>query len=497
MSLPFMRKLNPFKPTDIGGCQLWLDSTDSSTVSFSSGSNVSQWRDKSGSSNHFSITNGTTSYISDNGMSVISFPSGAIMSSANQITFTTSSAFYIVSRINSISGAGIGMLLGFTNINGADKSIRLYVSGTIGISLLGTAGVGDGNELANNNYFVNGSFNPSFGSNVYLNVYSIIGTVAPQSGGTSFLTLSSSFMSRFFIGNIAEFIYYPAGITNRQREQIEGYLAQKWGLQANLPAGSPGRTGVIYPHTLLIDSLTTGQPTQKPFIRSIGAVILGGSFQFTTTPSQYLSIPNNAGFTQNTAFTYELWYYPTSTDGGYIVAMLQHNWITIKWAAGGAGTIGLDMSYVGNPPGYVAQNRTYAINRWHHIALSWNGTNGVLYMNGVSEAVFTGAGGLVNDGNDLRIGQYQGQGQQTPLGYFTNIRFVKGVSVYTGAFTPPTGPLKLTQSAGTNISAITAGQTQLLILATNSAGLLTDSSTNNFTITNNGSVSWNALTPFS
>ena len=492
-----MRKLNPFKPTDIGGCQLWLDSTDSSTVSFSSGSNVSQWRDKSGSSNHFSITNGTTSYISDNGMSVISFPSGAIMSSANQITFTTSSAFYIVSRINSISGAGIGMLLGFTNINGADKSIRLYVSGTIGISLLGTAGVGDGNELANNNYFVNGSFNPSFGSNVYLNVYSIIGTVAPQSGGTSFLTLSSSFMSRFFIGNIAEFIYYPAGITNRQREQIEGYLAQKWGLQANLPAGSPGRTGVIYPHTLLIDSLTTGQPTQKPFIRSIGAVILGGSFQFTTTPSQYLSIPNNAGFTQNTAFTYELWYYPTSTDGGYIVAMLQHNWITIKWAAGGAGTIGLDMSYVGNPPGYVAQNRTYAINRWHHIALSWNGTNGVLYMNGVSEAVFTGAGGLVNDGNDLRIGQYQGQGQQTPLGYFTNIRFVKGVSVYTGAFTPPTGPLKLTQSAGTNISAITAGQTQLLILATNSAGLLTDSSTNNFTITNNGSVSWNALTPFS
>ena len=69
--------------------------------------------------------------------------------------------------------------------------------------------------------------------------------------------------------------------------------------------------------------------------------------------------------------------------------------------------------------------------------------------------------------------------------------------MYTGAFTPPTAPLTVTQSAGTNISAITAGQTQLLILATNSAGLLTDSSTNNFTITNNGSVSWNALTPFS
>jgi hypothetical protein len=430
-------------------------------------------------------------------MSVISFPSGAIMSSANQITFTTSSAFYIVSRINSITGAGIGMLLGFTNINGADKSIRLYVSGTIGISLLGTAGVGDGNELANNNYFVNGSFNPSFGSNAYLNVYSIIGTVAPQSGGTSFLTLSSSFLSRFFIGNIAEFIYYPAGITNRQREQIEGYLAQKWGLQGSLPAGTPGRTGVIYPRNLLIDSLTTGQPTRKPFIRALRPVALGGSFQFTTTPSQYLSIPNSTAFTQNTAFTYELWYYPTSTNTGYLVAMLQSNWITVRWNTGTAGTIGLDMSFVGNPPGYVAQNRIYAINRWHHIALTWNGTNGVLYMNGVSEAVFTGAGGLVNAGNDLRIGQYQGQGQPTPLGYFTNFRWVKGVSVYTGAFTPPTAPLSVTQSAGTNISAITAGQTQLLISATTSGSLLTDSSTNNFTITNNGSVAWNALTPFS
>jgi hypothetical protein len=254
---------------------------------------------------------------------------------------------------------------------------------------------------------------------------------------------------------------------------------------------------VIYPRNLLIDSLTTGQPTRKPFIRALRPVALGGSFQFTTTPSQCLSIPNSTAFTQNTAFTYELWYYPTSTNTGYLVAMLQSNWITVKWNTGTAGTIGLDMSYVGNPPGYVAQNRIYAINRWHHIALTWNGTNGVLYMNGVSEAVFTGAGGLVNAGNDLRIGQYQGQGQPTPLGYFTNIRFAKGVSVYTGAFTPPTAPLSVTQSAGTNISAITAGQTQLLISATTSGSLLTDSSTNNFTITNNGSVAWNALTPFS
>jgi len=371
-----MRKLNPFKPTDIAGCQLWLDSTDSSTVSFSSGSNVSQWRDKSGSSNHFSITNGTTSYISDNGMSVISFPSGAIMSSANQITFTTSSAFYIVSRINSITGAGIGMLLGFTNINSADKSIRLYVSGTIGISLLGTAGVGDGNDLANNNYFVNGSFNPSFGSNVYLNVYSIIGTVAPQSGGTSFLTLSSSFMSRFFIGNIAEFIYYPAGITNRQREQIEGYLAQKWGLQGSLPAGTPGRTGVIYPRNLLIDTLITGQPTRLPFIRS-RATLQTRTFTYTGSLQSFI-VP-----TTTSSITVYMWgaggggYYPTQSYGGagcYLTGILPvTGGETLSVLVGQAGTIQ-----------FPAQTG---------LATRFGGGGGIISTGGNGNAQFNGSGG--------------------------------------------------------------------------------------------------------
>jgi hypothetical protein len=431
MSLPFMRKLNPFKPTDIGGCQLWLDSTDSSTVSFSSGSNVSQWRDKSGSSNHFSLTNGTTSYISDNGMSVINFPSGAIMSSANQITFTTLSAFYIVSRINAITGTNnIGMLLGFTNINGGDKSIRLYVSGTIGISLLGTAGVGDGNELANNNYFVNGSFNPSFGSNVYLNVYSIIGTVAPQSGGTSFLTLSSSFLSRFFIGNIAEFIYYPAGITNRQREQIEGYLAQKWGLQGSLPAGTPGRTGVIYPRNLLIDSLTTGQPTRKPFIRSLRISIItpgslfhldagnpasypgsgstwtdlagsgltttlfntptyssanGGYLSFAPASSQYGQ--TSASFATQSVWSVEVWHYYTNTNNGPFSCILTEVWnntpINFTLGCVSGSTSSLQAAYFNSI--WYATTGSYSLPSvgWYHIVGTYDGTNIKLYVNNV------------------------------------------------------------------------------------------------------------------
>ena len=60
-----------------------------------------------------------------------------------------------------------------------------------------------------------------------------------------------------------------------------------------------------------------------------------------------------------------------------------------------------------------------------------------------------------------------------------------------------TFPDATTQSSSTNISAITGTQTQLL-LNTYSAGanFLTDTSTNAFTVTNNGAVTSSATNPF-
>lgn len=474
-----MKKKAGFKPSDYAGCQLWLDGADPNGTGRApaNGAVLTSWTDKSGTGNTVTLPSLTYSVNTFTGYPGVVFTSGT---ASSQLTLTPYDCFFASSYTSALFPTSYPGLLGQT-------TVLMF-----------------GNYYQSANFMANGGGFNTNGLNTYGNyvadarnmtvsdVYSLPSSSFSLRVGTGDLYPYNS-----WLGHIYEVIVFSNSLNTSQRQQIEGYLCQKWGTASYLPASNPGRTGVIYPRSLQIDSLITGQPTLKPYIRPLRPVALGGSFQFTTTPTQYLSIPNNAGFTQNTAFTYEFWYYPTSTNSGYLVAMLQPNWLTLQWSRHGAGTIGIDMSYVGDPPGYVRQNRTYAINRWHHIALSWNGTNGVLYMNGVSEAVFTGAGGLVNAGNDLRIGQYQEQSQQTPLGYFTNIRFVKGVSVYTGAFTPPTAPLTVTQSAGTNISAITVGQTQLLILATNSAGLLTDSSTNNFTITNNGSVSWNALTPFS
>ena len=232
-----------FSPTSISGLSLWLDAgdTSSSSMTFSSGSNLSAWKDKSGNGNNFSLTSGTTSNITDSGYSVISFPSGAVMTSTNKITFTTSSAFFIVSKLT--TNSGITMLLGFSDINPSgnvgDFSIRFTSANLVGTPV-SSGGPG---ELGNNNYYTNGTFNPSFGSSYYYNVYSIIDTVTPVQSGTSTITLSSSFYSRYFVGNIAEVIYYAGGVTSSQRQQIESYLSKKWGVTVTnyLPPSHPYR----------------------------------------------------------------------------------------------------------------------------------------------------------------------------------------------------------------------------------------------------------------
>jgi hypothetical protein len=184
-------------------------------------------------------------------------------------------------------------------------------------------------------------------------------------------------------------------------------------------------------------------------VTSISTAVSNGSVLFNTSPSQYLSIPNNAAFVQTGGFTIECWFYPTTLNGGYIWSMLQPNFLTLTYR--NSGQFIIDKSYVGNPTGYAPVGRTYPINNWYHIAMSSNGTNGTLFINGVVEATFNDAGGTVAAGNNFRIGQYQDQSQSTPLGNISNFRVVKGTAVYAynTPFTPPTIPL--TAIAGTQL----------------------------------------------
>lgn len=56
---------------------------------------------------------------------------------------------------------------------------------------------------------------------------------------TQFWFGSDSNPTNFYTGDLGEFVQYNGTLSQADREQVEGYLAWKWGLQANLPGGHP------------------------------------------------------------------------------------------------------------------------------------------------------------------------------------------------------------------------------------------------------------------
>jgi len=163
-------------------------------------------------------------------------------------------------------------------------------------------------------------------------------------------------------------------------------------------------------------------------------------------------------------------------------------------------------------------------NTWYHFAFTHHYSGGDhvynVYLNGnlaVTRTYSYSSFGPHNIQNMANVtfdigGEFAGNNYSyRPFnGYISNLRLVKNIRVYTGNFTVPTAPLTATQSAGTNISAITGtdynwpysgSRTVLLTAQSNS---FVDNSANGLTITNrtgysgySGSVVTSTQNPFS
>lgn len=213
-----------------------------------------------------------------------------------------------------------------------------------------------------------------------------------------------------------------------------------------------------------------------------------GSFDGT---SQYLSVPSATQLDFGTGdFTIECWVYSTSIANNYPTFLGS----VTGWSAGASGhrfnntgqanKFSFHLNGAGDP--FIVSTNTFSFNTWYHYALTRSGNTWKMYINGSLEATGTYSGSYNLGLGGARIGwsTWDGAG-----GYYkgsvSNLRVVKGVTVYTGNFTVPSGPLTVTQSAGTNISAITGVQTSLLTLQN---ATIVDNSTYAATITNTGSV---------
>jgi hypothetical protein len=269
-----------FNPKQLTGCQLWLDGADTSTVTFSSGSNVSQWRDKSGNELHATVFGGTPTYTLALGMTFNG-------SSTLQVSYTgspTIETLFIIIKFNSVaneadffSGTAVGQ-----------RQFMMYAPYNPGTIWLGRYGAGPsgvvngGTVTTSTNYMLGYVFDGTANTISFYQQGSNTASGTPQftySAGGTITAIGSSSTGEYLQGQIYEIIVYNTALSSPQRQQVEGYLAWKWGLQnslvnhpyKNVPPGLPWQA-----------SLTSGLTRLPPIVATGGTITFSGNFKIHT-----------------------------------------------------------------------------------------------------------------------------------------------------------------------------------------------------------------------
>jgi hypothetical protein len=228
-----------------------------------------------------------------------------------------------------------------------------------------------------------------------------------------------------------------------------------------------------------------------------------GSYTFDNTTTQYLRSASTgyaATDFKRADFTIECWVYPLSNQGGWTPILAigsQPGGAEIRIGSSMAGNNQAGALYPGGGRDASIGNVQMTANAWHHLALVRSGNTMSFYLDGVrtgydSNALFNNTD-FANNGY-IYIAQNPWPGDGGFNGRVSNVRFVKGLAVYTGDFTRPSRALTLTQSAGTNIAAITNQTTFLMSMASGSS--LVDSSSSAIVMSAVGSPTATSDQPF-
>ena len=196
--------------------------------------------------------------------------------------------------------------------------------------------------------------------------------------------------------------------------------------------------------------------------------------------NQYLSMPSSSAFNITGDFTAEAWMNTTNVGNGHIFSIgtnsNQNGYAALRLS------LNTQLQVLISTTGTTwALNSGFgpnlSNNTWYHVAVVRIGTAVTLYVNGTGYSVGTLSGSLyAGTVNWIGACNYSGGtgGIFQPIaGYISNARIINGTGIYTSNFTPST----------THLTAVSG--TQLL---TCQDAALVDNSTNNFTITNNNSV---------
>ena len=238
---------------------LWLDAADSSTVTTVSGA-VSQWNDKSGNArnatqatpdNRPALTSGGL-----NSRNVITFDGSNDWIACAASVFSSQLAYSWFAVARRSTTATIGTLFS-ERISSNNASVQLTAVDTTSIisRATGTSAFTVIEQTENismpTTAQILGSVQSATAGTAYRN-----GTATATNSATKASLTFRPFLlggqydgspdlgatQQYWTGYIAEFVITQTTLSTLDRQRIEGYLAHKWGLEANLPNDHPYKT---------------------------------------------------------------------------------------------------------------------------------------------------------------------------------------------------------------------------------------------------------------
>lgn len=176
---------------------------------------------------------------------------------------------------------------------------------------------------------------------------------------------------------------------------------------------------------LLLTTLITGTlqfAIAQPCIPNTHSLNFNGN-------SQYLTVANQAGLDITDSITVEAWIFPTqwaatsaqnsvvckhgwsAGEQGYVLRVGGTGQLSFNFA--GLDTTGTPVSWIDN----ISPAGALTINTWNHIAGTFDGTQSVIYINGVAQGTTPFTGTIVSSSYPLTIGRLS-DGAQAALRYF-------------------------------------------------------------------------------
>jgi len=261
-------------------------------------------------------------------------------------------------------------------------------------------------------------------------------------------------------GHICEVVMVLGNLSSDDTFRMEGYLAHKWGFETSLPSGHPYKddpptADPVPGNTVLLmhfdnnydDASATNVGPWTNFGGGFDTGSKFGSHCFAFTNGLiFMSGSSNTWEPMNTSdFTVEFWFDPvTASQNALDTVVLMGSTNT----AGSAriiyedvgGSFGLKVIRGDDTQTLVNTSSALNTGQFYHVAVVRSGNDWKMYIDGVD----TGGGQTfsysLTDFSQVSLGGNAAGANRLSSSKIDELRIVANEAVYTGNFTPPTGP---------------------------------------------------------